>query len=67
MQRAAQDRFFFSDLQNGCCLPHELYTREGNDLLAHRKIDLVDALAGTAVSLKTLDGRDLVVKLTDAW
>jgi DnaJ homolog subfamily B member 4 len=54
-------------LQNGCCLPHELYTREGNDLLAHRKIDLVDALAGTAVSLKTLDGRDLVVKLTDAW
>jgi DnaJ homolog subfamily B member 4 len=45
--------------------PHELYTREGNDLLAHRKIDLVDALAGTTVSLKTLDGRELVVKLTD--
>jgi DnaJ homolog subfamily B member 4 len=45
--------------------PHDLYTREGNDLLVHRKIDLVDALAGTTVSLKTLDGRDLVIRLTD--
>jgi DnaJ homolog subfamily B member 4 len=45
--------------------PHELYTREGNDLLVHRKIDLVDALAGTTVNLKTLDGRDLVIKLAD--
>ncbi|KAK3121094.1 hypothetical protein QOZ80_8BG0645930 [Eleusine coracana subsp. coracana] len=45
--------------------PHDMYTREGNDLLVHRKIDLVDALAGTTVNLKTLDGRDLVIKLTD--
>jgi DnaJ homolog subfamily B member 4 len=45
--------------------PHELYTREGNDLLVHRKIGLVDALAGTTVNLKTLDGRDLVIKLAD--
>jgi len=45
--------------------PHDLYTREGNDLLVHRKIALVDALAGTTVNLKTLDGRDLVIKLTD--
>ncbi|CAL5010344.1 unnamed protein product [Urochloa decumbens] len=45
--------------------PHDLYTREGNDLLIHRKIALVDALAGTTVNLKTLDGRDLVIKLTD--
>ncbi|GJN12372.1 hypothetical protein PR202_ga30644 [Eleusine coracana subsp. coracana] len=29
--------------------PHDMYTREGNDLLVHRKIDLVDALAGTTL------------------
>lgn len=45
--------------------PHDEYTREGNDLLIYQKIDLVDALAGTTVNLKTLDGRDLVIKLTD--
>uniref|UniRef100_A0A0E0EIA2 J domain-containing protein n=1 Tax=Oryza meridionalis TaxID=40149 RepID=A0A0E0EIA2_9ORYZ len=45
--------------------PHDLYTREGNDLFVHQKIELVDALAGTTVNLKTLDGRDLVIKLTD--
>ncbi|CAM0911169.1 unnamed protein product [Alopecurus aequalis] len=45
--------------------PHDQYTREGNDLLFYQKIDLVDALAGTTVNLKTLDGRDLVIKLTD--
>uniref|UniRef100_A0ACD6AJD1 Uncharacterized protein n=2 Tax=Avena sativa TaxID=4498 RepID=A0ACD6AJD1_AVESA len=45
--------------------PHDQYTREGNDLLVHQKIDLVDALAGTTFNLKTIDGRDLVIKLTD--
>lgn len=45
--------------------PHDVYAREGNDLLVRQKIPLVDALAGTTVSLKTLDGRDLVIKLTD--
>ncbi|KAG8086843.1 hypothetical protein GUJ93_ZPchr0010g9336 [Zizania palustris] len=45
--------------------PHDMYTREGNDLLVYQKIDLVDALSGTTVNLKTLDGRDLVIKLTD--
>lgn len=45
--------------------PHDVYTREGNNLLVHQKIPLVDALAGTTVNLKTLDGRDLVIKVTD--
>ncbi|KAJ3688434.1 hypothetical protein LUZ61_017598 [Rhynchospora tenuis] len=45
--------------------PHDIYTREGNDLIIHQTIPLVDALTGTTVNLKTLDGRDLVIKLTD--
>ncbi|XP_072993142.1 uncharacterized protein [Typha latifolia] len=45
--------------------PHDVYTREGNDLLIYQKIPLVDALAGTTINLKTLDERDLVIKVTD--
>ncbi|XP_062196562.1 uncharacterized protein LOC133899579 isoform X4 [Phragmites australis] len=45
--------------------PHDVYTREGNDLLVYKKIDLVDALAGTTVNLKTLDGRDLAIQIID--
>ncbi|ONK58933.1 uncharacterized protein A4U43_C08F1230 [Asparagus officinalis] len=45
--------------------PHEVYKRDGNDLILHYKIPLVDALAGTTITLKTLDGRDLSVSLPD--
>ncbi|KAJ6821319.1 dnaJ-like protein subfamily B member 1-like [Iris pallida] len=45
--------------------PHEVYKRDGNDLIAHHKISLVDALAGGTVNFKTLDGRDLAISLTD--
>ncbi|KAG6483030.1 hypothetical protein ZIOFF_059670 [Zingiber officinale] len=45
--------------------PHEVYKREGNDLVVHQKISLVDALAGTTINLITLDGRDLVIDMTD--
>ncbi|XP_042388482.1 dnaJ homolog subfamily B member 1-like [Zingiber officinale] len=45
--------------------PHDVYKRDGNDLQVHQKISLVDALAGTTIKLKTLDGRDLSVKVTD--
>ncbi|XP_072982507.1 uncharacterized protein [Typha latifolia] len=44
---------------------HDVYTREGNDLFINQKISLVDALAGTTLNIKTLDGRDLAIKLTD--
>ncbi|EHA8588871.1 dnaJ-like subfamily B member 4 [Cocos nucifera] len=45
--------------------PHEVYKREGNDLVVHWKISLVDALAGTMIKLTTLDGHDLAVNVTD--
>ncbi|KAJ3692553.1 hypothetical protein LUZ60_011648 [Juncus effusus] len=45
--------------------PHELFLREGNDLIMNLKIPLVDALSGATVNLKTLDGRDLVIKLSE--
>jgi DnaJ family protein B protein 4 len=44
---------------------HALYKRDGNDLVVNRKLSLADALAGTTVNLKTLDGRNLVVPLTE--
>ncbi|XP_074556859.1 uncharacterized protein LOC141812766 [Curcuma longa] len=45
--------------------PHEVYKREGNDLVVHQKISLVDALAGTTINLVTLDGCNLVIDMTD--
>jgi len=45
--------------------PHEVYVRNGNDLILNYKLSLADALAGTNVNLKTLDGRNLLVPLTD--
>ncbi|KAG6510290.1 dnaJ homolog subfamily B member 1-like [Zingiber officinale] len=45
--------------------PHDVYERHGNDLCTHQKITLVDALAGTTINMKTLDGRDLSIKVTD--
>ncbi|KAJ6850121.1 dnaJ-like protein subfamily B member 1-like [Iris pallida] len=45
--------------------PHEVFKRDGNDLIVNHKISLVDALAGSTLNLKTLDGRDLAVSLTD--
>lgn len=43
--------------------PHERFKREGNDLVTHEKISLVDALTGTGGkrSLETLDGRKVQV------
>lgn len=45
--------------------PHDVYKWDGNDLVVHHKISLVDALTGTRINLKTLDGRDLVIEMTD--
>lgn len=45
--------------------PHDVYKRDGNDLRTHQKITLVDALAGTTINMKTLDGRDLSINVTD--
>lgn len=45
--------------------PHDVYKRDGNDLVVYQKIPLVDALAGTMINLTTLDGRDLGINVTD--
>ncbi|KAF5730116.1 dnaJ subfamily B member 1-like isoform X1 [Tripterygium wilfordii] len=45
--------------------PHALYKRDGNDLLVNQEITLLEALTGKSLDLTTLDGRNLMVPLTD--
>ena len=45
--------------------PHEVYKRDGNDLIVTQKIPLAEALTGTTVTLTTLDGRTLTIPCTD--
>ncbi|XP_068653007.1 uncharacterized protein [Aristolochia californica] len=45
--------------------PHAIYKRDGNDLVVHRRISLVDALTGTTIELTSLDGRNLTIPITD--
>lgn len=45
--------------------PHPIYKRDGNDLVVHRRISLVDALTGTTIQLTFLDGRTLTIPVND--
>lgn len=45
--------------------PHNVFTREGNDLIVTQKISLAEALAGCTVNLTTLDGRHLTVVINN--
>ncbi|GMI97604.1 hypothetical protein like AT5G25530 [Hibiscus trionum] len=45
--------------------PHDLYQRDGNDLIVNRKVSLAEAIGGTTVNLTTLDGRNLSLPVTD--
>eukprot|EP01018_Ginkgo_biloba_P015762 Gb_28289 [translate_table: standard] len=45
--------------------PHELYKRDGNDLVVTQKISLAEALTGYTVNLMTLDGRNLNIPIID--
>ena len=45
--------------------PHDLFKRDGNDLITSTKVTLADAIGGTTVSINTLDGRNLPVGVTD--
>nr|CAB3445455.1 unnamed protein product [Digitaria exilis] len=56
----AQDLTFILDLK-----PHDVYILDGNNLLVKKEIPLVDALAGTAIFLRTLDGRNLPVRVEE--
>uniref|UniRef100_A0A0D3GZM0 J domain-containing protein n=1 Tax=Oryza barthii TaxID=65489 RepID=A0A0D3GZM0_9ORYZ len=42
--------------------PHDVYCRDGNDLVAEARVTLADALGGTVLVLATLDGRELLVE-----
>lgn len=55
-----QDLTFVIDMK-----PHDTYTLEGNNLLVSQEIPLVDALAGTTINLRTLDGRSLPVRVEE--
>ncbi|KAJ3694489.1 hypothetical protein LUZ60_009969 [Juncus effusus] len=41
--------------------PHDVFTRDGNDLVMTHKISLVEALTGFTVQVNTLDGRNLTI------
>lgn len=43
--------------------PHDVFTRDGNDLITSQKISLVEALTGYTVHLMTLDGRSLTIPI----
>ncbi|CAN0924137.1 DnaJ homolog subfamily B member 4 [Linum grandiflorum] len=45
--------------------PHAVYKRDGNDLVVHQKVSLLEALTGKTVELTTLDGRYLTIPVTD--
>uniref|UniRef100_A0ACD5VR18 Uncharacterized protein n=1 Tax=Avena sativa TaxID=4498 RepID=A0ACD5VR18_AVESA len=44
--------------------PHDIFTREGNDLVVTEKISLAEALTGYTVRVATLDGRILSVPVS---
>lgn len=45
--------------------PHEVFKRDGNDLIVNQKISLAEALGGTSVELTALDGRELSIPVND--
>uniref|UniRef100_A0A0A9CQW0 Pco112909a n=1 Tax=Arundo donax TaxID=35708 RepID=A0A0A9CQW0_ARUDO len=45
--------------------PHDLFTRDGNDLVMTQKISLVEALTECTVHVTTLDGRNLTIPINN--
>ena len=45
--------------------PHALFKREGNDLVYTHRLPLVDALAGTTLSLTHLDGEQIRIPINE--
>jgi curved DNA-binding protein len=43
--------------------PHPVFTREGNDLVAEQKIPFTQACLGSEISVKSLDDREIKVKV----
>ncbi|XP_076947676.1 uncharacterized protein LOC143619685 [Bidens hawaiensis] len=45
--------------------PHDVFTRDSNDLVMNQEISLLEALTGKMVELTTLDGRNLAIPVTE--
>eukprot|EP00250_Pteridium_aquilinum_P011902 c20380_g1_i2 orf=775-1785(+) len=45
--------------------PHELFKRDGNDLMVAQKISLADAIGGWTISIPLLNGKTLAVPCTE--
>ena len=45
--------------------PHEIFKREGDDLVVTQKISLLEALTGKTIKITMLDGREIDVSVTD--
>lgn len=45
--------------------PHDLFKRDGNDLMTSTSVTLAEAIGGTTVSVDTLDGRNVSVGVTE--
>lgn len=45
--------------------PHNLYTRDSNDLIMSHRVSLAEAIGGTTVYVTTLDGRSVSIPVTD--
>jgi DnaJ-class molecular chaperone len=46
-------------------LPHERFTRDGNNLIMTQEVSLANSLMGVAVDVVTLDGRLLKIPVND--
>ncbi|KAI8543486.1 hypothetical protein RHMOL_Rhmol08G0222000 [Rhododendron molle] len=45
--------------------PHAVFMRDGNDLVLNQEISLVEALTGKTLELTTLDGRNIIIPITE--
>ncbi|CAM8919409.1 unnamed protein product [Rhodiola kirilowii] len=45
--------------------PHEVFKRDGNDLIMNHKVTLAEAIGGFSMNVTTLDGRVITVPVTD--
>ncbi|ESW09071.1 hypothetical protein PHAVU_009G097800 [Phaseolus vulgaris] len=45
--------------------PHDVFKRDGNDLIVNKRVSLAEAIGGTTINLTTLDGRTLNVPVSE--
>lgn len=45
--------------------PHDVFKRQGNDLVTNQTISLLEALTGKTLNLTTLDGRNITLSVTN--